>query len=361
MARRFKHLTMTDRLKIEAYTKVKKKVGEIAALIGVSHSTISRELRRGRYTGVDTLLIERDRYSPDIAHDRYRANLKAKGADLKIGNDHKLAEYIEGRIADDKYSPAAVLGEISVKGLSFSTMICISTLYSYIDKGVFYRLTNKDLPMRGKRKRVYRKVKTAARPPKGESIEKRPPEIGDRSTFGNWEIDTVHSADHSREALLVLTERMTRNEIIEKLPDKTAASVVDAVDRLELEYGSLFPLVFKTITCDNGSEFSDYCGIERSRNRRTKRTSLYYCHPYSSYERGSNENQNKLIRRYYPKGTDFANLTAEDIAHVERWMNRYPRRIFGYRSAEELFNQQIAALCNSLSQTVGADRIALCD
>jgi len=344
MARRFKHLTMTDRLKIEAYVKVKKRVGEIAVLIGVSHSTISRELQRGRYQHTTTYLTTVERYSPDIAHGKYREHLKAKGAPLKIGNDHTLAEYIEQRIADDMYSPAAVLGEIRVKGLRFSTMICISTLYSYIDKGIFYRLTNNDLPMRGKRKRTYRRVRTAARPPKGESIEKRPLEVNDRSAFGNWEIDTVHSAGQRKESLLVLTERMTRNEIIRRIPDRTAASVVSVLDRLELEYGSLFPLVFKTITCDNGLEFSDVCGIERNLDRFTKRTSLYFCHPYSSYERGSNENQNKLIRRHYPKGTSFADLTAEEITNVERWMNRYPRRIFGYRSAEDMFNEQLVAI-----------------
>ena len=344
MARRFKHLTMTDRLKIEAYVKVKKRVGEIAVLIGVSHSTISRELRRGRYAGIDRYLAPKEKYSPDIAHGKYREHLKAKGAPLKIGNDHSLAEYIEQRIADDMYSPAAVLGEIRVKGLQFTTTICTSTLYSYIDKGIFYRLTNKDLPMRGKRKRTYRRVRVAARPPKGESIEKRPLEVNDRSAFGNWEIDTVHSAGQRKESLLVLTERMTRNEIIRRVPDRTAASVVSVMDQLELKYGSLFPLVFKTLTCDNGSEFSDFYGIERSLDRFTKRTSLYFCHPYSSYERGSNENQNKLIRRHYPKGTSFADLREGDIANVEQWMNRYPRRIFGYRSAEDMFNEQINAI-----------------
>jgi IS30 family transposase len=343
MARRFKHLTFTDRLKIEAYVKDRKRVGEIAILIGVSHSTISRELRRGNHKQMTTHLAIVNRYAAEVAEKKYRNHLKAKGADLKIGNDHQLAEYIEARIADDKYSPAAVLGEIKVKGLQFSTTICTSTLYSYIAKEIFSRITNKDLPLRGKRKRVYRKV-LPARAPKGDSIEKRPPDVGSRSTFGHWEIDTMHSGKHAKESLLVLTERMTRKEIIRYMPDRTAGSVVTAMDRLELEYESLYPLVFKTITCDNGSEFSDFYGIQRGKEGRIKRTSLYYCHPYSAYERGSNENQNKLIRRHFPKGTSFAKVTADDIERVENWLNRYPRCIFGYQSADTMFNEQIAAI-----------------
>jgi IS30 family transposase len=288
-------------------------------------------------------LIITHRYCAEVAHSKYRGHLDAKGAPLKIGNDHQLAGYIETKIADDRYSPAAVLGEINVKGLRFATMICTSTLYSYIDKGIFYRLTNKQLPCKGKRRRKYRKV-LPARPPKGESIEKRPPEVDGRSTFGNWELDTMHSGGHAKQSLLVLTERMTRNEIIRLMPDRTAGSVVTAINKLERKYGRLFPKIFQTITCDNGSEFADNIGIEWQPGRKKKRTSLYYCHPYSAYERGSNENQNKLIRRHYPKGMNFKNITAKDAAHVEQWLNQYPRKIFGYRSAEDLFNEQIALL-----------------
>lgn len=103
-----------------------------------------------------------------------------------------LASYIEDKIANENYSPDAILGEIEAKNLTFETTICPRTLYSYIDKGVFLRITNKDLPHRGKRKegRHYRNVRVA-RPPRGESIEKRPAEIKRRETFGHWEMDTV--------------------------------------------------------------------------------------------------------------------------------------------------------------------------
>lgn len=103
--------------------------------------------------------------------------------------------------------------------------------------------------------------------------------------------------------LLVLSERKTREEIIIKIANKTQEPVIKAIDMLELKYKKGFKDKFKTITVDNGSEFLDYEGIERSRlEPNTKRTKVYYAHPYSSWERGTNENSNRLIRRFIPKG-----------------------------------------------------------
>ncbi len=121
-----------------------------------------------------------------------------------------------------------------------------------------------------------------------------------------------------------------------------AAAVVEALDRLERKWGDMFSTVFKTITVDNGSEFSDCEGIERSaREEGKKRTKAYYCHPYSSYERGSNENTNKLIRRHIPKGTNFDDKTDDEVQNIEKWVNEYPRKIHGYQSAGELFEEEI--------------------
>lgn len=109
-------------------------------------------------------------------------------------------------------------------------------------------------------------------------------------------------------------------------------------------YGTeMFRKVFKTITVDNGSEFSDYSGIERSFSGGA-RTSVYYCHPYSSYERGSNENANKLIRRHYPKGCSFEKVSASDIAELENWINHYPRGIFGFHCSAEHFEACLKAI-----------------
>ena len=169
--RRFKHLSWTDRLKIETMLKDKRHKQEIADEIGVHLKTIYNEIKRGRYIHTNSDLTEEERYSPEMAEAAYREHLAAKGPDLKIGNDHELAQHIEKKIAEDGYSPAAVLGEIKEQGLEFKTSICESTLYSYIDKGVFLTVTNKNLPVKGQKKRPYNKVKRAKRPPAGTSIE----------------------------------------------------------------------------------------------------------------------------------------------------------------------------------------------
>ena len=270
--RRFKHLSWNDRLRIESFLKCGKRVQEIADEIGVHRNTIYNELKRGRYIHRNSDWTEEERYSPDIAEAAYRENLAAKGPGLKIGKDHRLAAYIERRIVEDGYSPAAVLGEIKVKGIQFDTTICEATLYSYIKKGVFLTLEAAHLPRQGMKKRQYKKVKkAAARPSAGRSIEKRSPEIDDRAEIGHWEMDCVEGKKKTKETLLVLTERKARKEIMVKMKDKTTGSVVAALDRLERRYGKLFSKVFQTITVDNGTEFSDVAGLERSCLHKGKR------------------------------------------------------------------------------------------
>lgn len=101
-----------------------------------------------------------------------------------------------------------------------------------------------------------------------------------------------------------------------------------------------FRKVFRSITVDNGAEFSAADGLERSAiNKTIPRTKIYFCHPYSSWERGSNENQNIMIRRKHPKGTNFAKVSAAEITATEQWINNYPRRILGYKSSEIMFRQ----------------------
>lgn len=343
--RNYKHLTFTDRLKIEAWERVGTSPRVMADELGVHISTIYRELKRGRYERLNSDLTTEDRYGPDIAEKKYQDNLRAKGAELKLGNDHEYTAYLEYKVSVEKYSPGAILGEIKKKGIVFHTTISKTTFYRYIEDGVFLTITNKDLPVkRNKDKQKYDRVKPS-RAPKGKSIEKRPEEIETRETFGNWEMDSVEGKKGTKKTLLVLTERKTRNEIIRLMKDKTAASVLKELDAIEAEMGAeRFALIFQSITVDNGSEFSDYEGIERSSTGEGKRTTLYFCHPYSSYERGSNENQNKMIRRHYPKGYDFTAVTPADIRKLEKWINDYPRGIFNYYSSSELYE----ACLNSL-------------
>lgn len=348
--RRFRHLTRTDRIRIETLLRAGTSRSKIAEVLGVHRSTVYYELKKGQYTHRNSDWTEETRYSADLAELRTRQAETGKGPQLKIGNDRELSDYIEQKISKEKYSPAAVLGEIQAKGLSFSVTIkSPNTIYSYIDKGVFMSLTNKDLPIRGNKKHGYNRVRTVKRAPRGESIENRPWEIRDRNTFGHWEMDTVVSARGSLKALLVLTERLTRREIIRLLPDKTTASVVRALDDIERGMGGGFRDLFRTITCDNGTEFSDAAGIERSVDGGT-RTKTYFCHPYSSYERGSNENANKLVRRWKPKGSVFESLTDEQVQSLEDWVNNYPRKIHGWRCAEDIFQDHLHSCVNNLCE-----------
>ena len=227
--RRFSHLRWKDRLKIEKMLKEKRSVREIADALHVHNSTIYREIRRGMTKQMTTELVDVEVYCPETAQRKYQENLQAKGPDLKIGNDHDLAEYIENKIINDHYSPAAALAKIKEEGRIFSVEISEWTLYSYITKGVFRRLTNKDLPMRGKKKNTYRRVREA-RLPSGDSIENREESVSRREDVGHWEMDTVVSSKKSKKRLLVLTERMTRFELIELMKDGTTASVVAALD-----------------------------------------------------------------------------------------------------------------------------------
>ena len=125
----------------------------------------------------------------------------------------------------------------------------------------------------------------------------------------------------------------------------TAQAVVDTLDALEKELGDNFYKLFKTITVDNGSEFADCAGMERSCiYPGMKRTKVYYCHPYSSYERGSNENGNRMIRRKIPKGESINKYSSEYIQEVQDWVNEYPRRMFGYRSSNDLYKEEMRYL-----------------
>ena len=347
MGRKFCHLTWTQRLQLESLLKSKTPVKEICKILDVSNSTIYREIKRGAYERLNGATWEHyTAYSPDIAHEKYLVNLSCKGAPLKIGKDFAFADYIERRIRQDKMSPCAVLGEIKHKNIKFETSICPSTLYNYIANGVFLSLSLEDLPYKPTRKRRKRKV-VASRPPRGRSIEKRPKEIADRNTFGHWEMDCVCGS--TKTTLLVLSERLTRKEIIFPMKNQKAESVIQCLNVLERRFGKLFTKVFKTITVDNGSEFANFAGMEKSSygKGKRKRVSIYYCHPYSSYERGTNERINREIRRKLPKGTNFSKFSAKEIQAVEDWLNNYPRGILGYATSQELFDKEVANLQRS--------------
>jgi len=264
-------------------------------------------------------------------------NAANKGRPLKIGYDHKLVRHIEEKIGKEKYAPDAVIGEIKAKGLQFNVMLCTKTLYNYIDRDLFLNISNKDLPVKrnGKRRGYQNVRKVALNNRSGRSIEDRPEFIENRTEAGHWEMDCV--VGKGKACLLVLTERLSRKELIFKIKSKKQTEVKAVIDRLERKNKGKFRELFKSITMDNGCEFLDSKGLETScLNPSEIRTTCYYAHPYSAWERGSNEVANKLIRRFVPKGSNIDRLTNADILRIERWINNYPRRMFGYKTANDI-------------------------
>ena len=344
MGDHYSHLSYNDRLTIHRMDRKGFKPDEIAAAVGCCRATVYNELKRARYTHINSEFIEEDRYNPDEAQRRYEELLSQKGRPLQFADDTELLDYLEMKIRDHKYSPEAVLLEIKEKDLPFKNQIrSVNTVYKYIRRGIFDGLTMEHLPVKKKKKKAS--VKRQKRASKGRSIEKRPAEVENREVFGHWEMDTVIGQVDNRKSLLVLTERKTRQELTEVLKSHTTNEVRKALNRVEKKMGSAFYHIFKTITVDNGVEFSDTDGMEKALYRVGKRTEIYYCHAYRSCERGSNEVQNKLIRRWYPKGSDFDEiLNKRDVKEMEEWINNYPRKMFGGRCSNDLFKEECAAL-----------------
>ena len=337
----YKHIRWEQRLKIEGALRTGAKPAAIAQELGVCKKTIYNEIARGMCVQQTSEYEFVERYCADVAERKYQENLRAKGPDVKLGKDFAFVEYIEDQIINKKRSPGAALAQIKIDGKKFDTEICETTLYNWIYRGdIFMNVTEEDLLYKGDhRKPEDRDRQKRARPAKGDTIEQRPEEINSRDTFGNWEMDSVMGCKGSKAALVVLTERLTRYPLIIRVPDHTMESVVRALDRMERRMGAKFREVFQSITVDNGCEFQDCQGMERSRRGRKPRTKIYYCHPYSAYERGSNENMNRIIRRWFPKGTNFDTITAAEVAMVEEWLANYPRRILGWKTPQILYDE----------------------
>lgn len=341
MRRKSHHLTYIDRQKIEALCKAGHTQSEIAAQLDFARSTICREFRRGLVTQLDGRTYTfYSAYSADKAQQDAEQQMTAKGAPLKVGHDYALVEHIERRIIHGHYSPRAVVDEIAQNGLAFETRISEKTIYNYLDSGLFLQLKRKHLP-RGqyKRKKQATQKRAACVNVLKPSIDDRKALINSRLQFGHWEMDTVVGKAKGKNAvLLVLTERLTRYEIVRKIHRKQAQYVTRAIDALEHDLGDSFRRIFRTITVDNGPEFSDYDGLTKH-----GRVKVYYCHPYSAWERGSNENCNAIIRRWVPKGLNITKVTHKQIEFVQDWLNDYPRRIIG-TTARKAFEAELAKL-----------------
>ncbi len=343
--REYRRMTYSDRLKLEALYNSGMPVVKIAEKLGFFYTGIYREIQNGKYQRKNSDWTYSTRYSADRAQQMADFKTAARSKPLKIGNDYAFVRYAEDMILNRRYSPEAVLAEIEKKGLHFDTKISVRTFYRYIDQGVFPNLTRKSLPYKGKRKKQQKKTIEKTESKIGTSIEKRPPEIETRETFGNWEMDSVIGKREKGQTMLVFTERKTNMEFVFRSNDKGIHGTVNILDRVERKLGKkIFQNVFKTITCDNGTEFNCPDLIERSSVGRGLRTTVYYCHPYCSSERGSNEKQNQMLRRWVAKGTKIETYTDTYLSDVESWLNNYPRRKYDYKSSIELFTEELSKL-----------------
>jgi len=336
---RNKHFTWGERLALQYhhggtnnYQKIRSPT-LLGRLLGKSERTIRRELKRGMVLhelGAEP--FERWEYNAEYAQNDADRKSGGKGPAIKLGRDWALVQGVCELVRKRRYSPYAIIQHFQSNGWPGGTRICEKTLYTYIASGYITDITEKDLLLGGKRRKPrgvparHSRAANAAR-----SIDKRPQEINDRSQIGHWEMDTVYSGkDGSPACLLTLTERRVRVEITRKIPDRTAAAVTAEFAVMERQMGSVrFRQLFKSITPDNGVEFSDVDGLEGSVLCSRPRTRLYFAHPYCSSERGTNENHNGILRRFIPKGSDIGLVSKKTIRETQDWMNTYPRKILG--------------------------------
>lgn len=332
-----KYFTFYERTKIETLLEQKLKPESIAETLNRSITAVYREIKRGTVKQLDTNLKPYTKYLADVGQRKQDKAGHNKGAKIKLKNEISTLRVIENLIIGEKYAPYAI--SVTLRRTQAHTPVCTGTIYSYIHKGIIPNVTDRNLTYNVKKKKKIDKNHKRIRYQKSgaKSIEDRPWEVKDRTCYGNWEMDTVYSGkDKSKACLLVLTERMTREERIYKIKDRTASSVLKKINEIEKEIGIYsFRNTFRTITADNGSEFALHIDIEKSCLTDAQRTVLYFCHPFCSSERGSNENANKLIRKYIGKGEDIGKYTDRQIKEIEDRINNYPRRLFNGMSANE--------------------------
>ena len=323
------YMTSRERDKLEAYWQAGKRVAWIAQEMGFCRQTIYNELKRGQYEHERNGFLQL-RYSADKGQQRHEYMQTGKGRPLKIGHERAYAAFLEEMVVEHRYSPGAALA--AARGEGFAVSICVSTFYSYIEKGVFLHITNKHLWEKSKRKKQgYKPVRRVAHPLL-PSISQRPEHINQREQYGHWEMDLVVGKTGTTACLLTLHERKSRQELIIKMPNRRAATVRAVFDRMERSMGKhAFREKFKSITTDNGPEFLEYEKLSKSIYGGT-RFQIWYCHSYAAWEKGGNENHNRMIRRWFPKGTDFTKVTKKQVAGIQYWMNSYPRKILGWQT-----------------------------
>lgn len=315
----YKQLTSEQRYVISALLKKNVSKKEIAEEIGVSLSTVYRELKRNA--------TSRGGYSPRLAHEMAmeRRERIVTNSRLRPG----LLKRALGLLVSEQWSPGQISGYLSLQGERISH----ETIYRAIRADA-----SGELAMHTRHGMKYRRHVKAPRPTKATnipgriSIHERPAEA-DGSRFGDWEMDLIIGGN-GKGAILVLVERRTNFLIMDRLEQgKRPEGVSKAV------YRALLPYIrhVHTITTDNGSEFSDHRTIARK-----LRTTVYFADSYSSWQKGAVENTNKLIRQYIPKGADFDDFTDRDLMDIQKKINRRPREKLNFSTPKNEFFKLIA-------------------
>ncbi|EIQ80880.1 transposase IS1239 [Streptococcus canis FSL Z3-227] len=301
-------MTLAERRMIDRWLLEGQSNREIARRLAKAPQTIHNEVKRGQVRQQVRQGKYEQVYSADFAQKAYQNNRKRSVKQVSLTKElkEKIVHYIK-----QKYSPEML---VKTKGVN----VPISTIYYWIHHGQL-GLTKAD--------RLYPRKNVASKKhaspnfkPAAKSIEERPTSINKRENSGDFEIDTVIQTRAKNECLLTLTDRKSRYQIIRLIPDKSANSVNKALEGILKDY----PI--RSITADNGTEFSCLAEIFDP-------DYIYYAHPYSSWERGTNENHNRLIRRWLPKGSK--NATQQQVAFIENGINNYPKKLLDYKSPKE--------------------------
>ena len=345
--KQYRHLIKDDRIKIESLINQKDENGKrlfnntyIANYLGVHKSTISRELKKRRKEKmyIRTGKTRTMPYTAEYAQENANFNRGLSKGEYKLRKNKKLAKFIEDKIKIDKWAPDVIVGYMKAHNYferdGFKS-ITTPTIYNAIR----YHIIDVKLEdtRRMKYKQEYEYHKGDLPESKAEySINNRPKEIDKRLYFGHFELDTVIGTKKGKhECLMTLTERKTRFEIIFKLKGKTSEEVVNKFNKMKEFMKKNYDKIFKSITTDNGTEFSDFLNIIKD-----TKTKIYFCHPYCSGEKGTNERHNGIIRYFIPKGTLIENYSYKDINKIAEWMNNYPRKILNYKTPLEALQEE---------------------
>jgi IS30 family transposase len=328
-----RHLSFEERVIIQTRLKDGCSIRAIARELGCSPSTISYEVRRGT---VSLYHGKQKRYKADQGQSVYQINRRHCGRKSDFLKKAGFINYVIKHFFEDGWSLDVCANRSLATGeFSHYQTVCTRTLYNYVDQGLM-TIKNYDLPEKLKRNTKLHHVRQNKKK-LGRSIEERPKEIEQRSEFGHWECDLVlgHKTKDDQ-VLLTLSERMSREFLIIRIPDKTSASVMQAFQMLQKQYSEHWNDIFKTITTDNGSEFADLANLEQ-----VSKSLIYYAHPYTSCDKGTVERHNGLIRRFIPKGDCINNYSLQQIIDIETWCNSLPRKILAYHTPDEIFEREL--------------------